>query len=231
VHQILFPPAGVEPQDTYPGWVPKRPSHTVPPLEPPQPDDNKLAHKTTTIFLKVTTSPQVDILYLRACKRKSMVAVVTPRRSGAKQRTQYGPRPGNRGASGGPRVVLASLAWRQPGPRKNKPGFRGADRVEAGSLGRRSAARPARNQKDFTGSRGKCRDRNSASHARRTVPTCCPRPARNWPEWGGNEWTGAERWVGSTGSCEWKSATLLVMRSAPSGFKSLFPLCVGPRSC
>ncbi len=28
----------------------------------------------------------------------------------------------------------------------------------------------------------------------------------------------------STGSCEWKSATLLVVRSAPSGFKPLFPL-------
>jgi len=25
------------------------------------------------------------------------------------------------------------------------------------------------------------------------LPTCCPRPARTWPEWGGNKWTGAER--------------------------------------
>jgi len=32
------------------------------------------------------------------------------------------------------------------GPRKNKPGFRGADRVEAGSLGRRSAARLGREE-------------------------------------------------------------------------------------
>jgi len=51
------------------------------------------------------------------------------------------------------------------------------------------------------GSRGKCGDRNSALQARRTLahllPTCA-RPARNWPEWGGNEWTGAERYLGST---------------------------------